>query len=438
MTSDFCRRSLLALTMLGVFSVGSISMIGCQSRSMNSSQTKEVATGTFAGSLRPWDLVTFYGRVPDARYSENNPLLCVYASYKERTRGEDQWVNSQTTLNGQQLVIAAMNYSRAVVLPQLQWFQDVPLHESFLAVLERLRRDPGATVPAVEAAKSLRGIKTPRIPSPEAQRIADKRKELADATEEFLGQVRWQHGTTQVTMWTADQKKTNAFLGRLSLDIDARERQLASNAQCSAEQINFQMQPGVIDAGNNFDLVNLLNSAVFYVAYLPDPADPLGRSGATSQMPQCPKTYPEFLVKYDPGRTSFFDNILLPCGAAPQTQTQTQAQPSFTINSAAAAPQYPAAVPSRLSDFGSPSPETANAVLDTAIARCTPNATALDCTGLAPGTDPEIVKARLEVIREFSHYEFAQIKLGRPDRTAASNVWRAVNKLLIPKESSNP
>ncbi len=434
MTSEFCRRSQLALTMLGVFSVGSVSMIGCQSRSMNSSQTKEVSTGTFAGSLRLWDLVTFYGRVPDARYPDNNPLLCVYASYKERTRSEDQWVDSQTTLNNQQLVIAAMNYRWAMVLPQLQWFQNVPLHESFLAVLERLRRDPSATVPAVAAGKVLRAIKTPRIPSPEAQQIADKRKELADATQEFLLQVHWQYGTTQVTMWTADQKKTNALLGRLSLDIDARERQLASNAQCSAEQINFQMQPGVIDAGNNFDLLNLLNSAVFDAAYLPDPADPLGRSAATSQMPQCPKTYPEFLMKYDPARKSSFDNILLPCGAAPQTQTQTQT--SFTMNSAAEAPQYPAAMPSSLSDLGSPTTETVNEALDAAIARCTPNATDTYCAGLAPGTDPQIVKARLEVIRKFAHVEFAS-RFGRLDTTATTKVWRSVNKRLSDMESSN-
>jgi hypothetical protein len=78
-----------------------------------------------------------------------------------------------------------------------------------------------------------------------------------------------------------------------------------------------------------------------------------------------------------------------------------------------------------------------NAVLDTAIARCTPNAIATECAGLAPGTDPQTVKDRLEVIRKFAHYEFASIKLGRRDRSATSNVWRAVNKLLSAMESGN-
>jgi hypothetical protein len=396
---------------------------------MNSGTTKDIAMGTFAGSLQPRDLVTYYGILPDARSPASNPLICVYVSYRERTRTEDTSVAIQENLENQMRVIAAMHYRWAMVLPRREWFMKVPLDEKYLPILQQLKQNPLATVPSVAAQSILRAVKTPRIFSAEAIQLAEDQKRYYDAVQEFLAQVTWLPGSTNVTMWTDDQKDTNARLERFKLDLSVREREFQKKTQCSAGQIAGQMQPDEMVTGNDFGLVNVLNSAVFDAAYLPEPSDPLGRSAANLQLPQCPQSYEAFLNQYNPELKASLDSILNLCGPAPEAPM------------ASAAPQYPPAMPSRLSDLGSPTSQTvkdtANAVLDIAIARCTHNATATDCTGLAPGTDAKIVKDRLEVIREFAHYEFAQRRLGRPDRAATSNVWRAVNKHLSAMESSN-
>jgi hypothetical protein len=429
MTSDFRRRIYITLSILALV-IASLMVLGCRSRSMDQSNTKDIAMGTFSGSLRPRDLVTYYGIILDARSTTSNPLLCVYLAYQERTSGENEWINLQKTLESQQLVIASLHHRWAVALPQREWFLNVPLHESYVPILRQLKQNPLATVPAVAAQSILRAIRTPRILSLEATQQAEKQKIYADAVAEFLAEVRWQQGSTNVTFWSEEQKNTNALLGRLKLDLDSRERQLETKAQCSAQQISDQMRPREFVGGNSFERVNVLNSAIFDAAYLPDPMDPLGRSGANQQMPQCPKSYREFLTLYDPRLMALFDRTLSTCGPVPQTPPT----PSRTF--AAAALQYPEAMPSRLAELGSPTERTVLAVISTAEKLCTSDKSAVVCAGLASGTDPQIVKARLEVIRKFVTNDFAS-DFGVREGSRLGAIWKVVNKHLKAMESSN-
>jgi hypothetical protein len=205
-------------------------------------------------------------------------------------------------------------------------------------------------------------------------------------------------------------------------ELEAKNLQEVHLAHCSADQVRGQMQPNQILSDNRPELVNLLNNAVFDAAFLQDPSDPSGLTAARSRWAQCPQRYEDFLIQYNPDLKSIFESILSPCGAGQRT--------------AVAGPQYPTAMPSRLSELGSETRQTVNEVLDTAIALCTRENSATECAGFAPGTERQIVKARLEVIRSFAHVEFAS-RFGRRDTTDTARVWRVVNAHLKAMESSN-